>query len=130
MGPRIGVAHVFASFDYQWINEGPTEYLKHDGGEILRDYVKNAFDILKMDDYAKFDFRLDESGRYYFIDCNANPAFGPKEEGIAIGNITDMFGISFEDVLRRIIDNTVKEGSSNGNGYTNGNGNGNGNGNH
>ena len=64
-----------------------------------------------MDDYAKFDLRLDESGRYYFIDCNANPAFGPKELDIAIGTILDLYGITFEEVLKRIITNTLKDES-------------------
>lgn len=120
-----GTKYKFASFNYQWVDERPAEYLKFDGGDLLRDYIKNAFDILKMDDYAKFDFRLDESGRYYFIDCNANPAFGPKEADIAIGNILDLYGIKFEEVLKRIIDNTLRDDSMkiNGNG-TNGNGNG------
>lgn len=111
--PEIpGSKYKFASFNYQWVDEKPAEYIKHDGGDLLRDYIKAAFDILKMDDYAKFDLRLDESGRYYFIDCNANPAFGPKELDIAIGTVMDLYGISFEEVLKRIIDNTTRENSS------------------
>lgn len=106
-----GTKYKFASFFYQWLDEKPGQYIKHDGGDLLRDYIKSAFDILKMDDYAKFDLRLDESGRYYFIDCNANPAFGPKELDIAIGTILDLYGITFEEVLKRIITNTLKDES-------------------
>ncbi|MEK7595332.1 MAG: hypothetical protein AAB443_01925 [Patescibacteria group bacterium] len=117
-----GSKYKFASFNYQWVDKKPTEYLKFEGGDLLRDYIKSAFEILKMDDYAKFDLRLDESGRYYFIDCNANPAFGPKELDIAIGNILDLYGISFEGVLKRLIISTMKEveETSNGNGSNGG----------
>jgi len=100
-----------ASFSYQWADETPAEYVKHENGGYLKDYIRTAFDVLKMDDYAKFDLRLDESGRYYFIDCNANPAFGPKEIGIAIGTVLELYGVSFEEVLRRIIENTQKDNS-------------------
>lgn len=98
-----------AGFNFQWIDKTPTEYLKHDGGELLRNYIKSAFDVLKMDGYAKFDLRLDESGRYFFIDCNANPAFGPKEIGTATSSICDLYGISFEEILRRVIENARKD---------------------
>ncbi|HSX39126.1 MAG TPA: hypothetical protein VLI92_00865 [Candidatus Saccharimonadales bacterium] len=111
-----GQKYKLATFDYQWNDKTPALYLKHDGGELLRDYIKNAFDILKMDDYAKFDLRQDASGRYYFIDCNANPAFGPKEEGIAFGTLLDMFGIPFEEALRRLIENTIRDSTKNPNG--------------
>jgi len=67
--------------------------------------VKKAFEILKMDDYAKFDLRVDASGRHYFIDCNANPAIGPKD--CAISNILKLYDISFEEILKRIIKNTL-----------------------
>ena len=35
------------------------------------DNVKKAFEITKMDDYGKFDVRLDSSGRYFFIDSKS-----------------------------------------------------------
>ncbi len=119
--PEIpGFKYKLASFSYQWLNKDPAEYVKHETGELLRSYIKNAYDILKMDNYAKFDLRQDESGRYYFIDCNANPAFGPKECSTALGAISDFYGISFDEVLRRIIENTVRDKSfkviTNGNG--------------
>lgn len=106
-----GSKYKFASFDFQWRDESIPEYLKHDGGDTLRDYIKSAYDVLKMDDYAKFDLRLDESGRYYFIDCNANPAFGPKELNIALGTIMDLFGVPFDEVLKRLMENTLRDSS-------------------
>jgi len=62
-----------------------------------------------MYDYAKFDIRIDQSGRYFFIDSNANPAFGPKESDTAISNILSLYNISFDDILKRLMINTMRD---------------------
>jgi hypothetical protein len=62
-----------------------------------------------MSDYGKFDIRVDEAGRYYFIDSNCNPALGPKEMDMALAVILDLYGVSFYEVLKRLIMNTVRE---------------------
>ena len=62
-----------------------------------------------MYDYGKFDIRLDQSGRYFFIDTNCNPAFGPKELEVAFSVILDLYGISFDRILKRLIQNTVRD---------------------
>ncbi len=101
--------YVFATFEDQWINKNPVfEYVKYDD-PILREYVKKAFDVTKMYDYAKFDIRLDQSGRYFFIDSNCNPAFGPKEADVAISNILSLYGISFSEILKRLLLNTMRD---------------------
>ena len=99
---------LFASFEDQWESEGYEgfHYQKFED-PVLNAYVRKAFDISKMADYAKFDVRIDSSGRYYFIDTNSNPAFGPKELDCAISVILDLYGVSFTDILKRIIVNTV-----------------------
>jgi hypothetical protein len=61
-----------------------------------------------MEDYAKFDLRLDFSGRHYFIDCNNNPAFGPKETYCALSTILALYDIPFDQVLTRLINNTLQ----------------------
>ncbi len=117
--------YVFATFEDQW-QEKTSEnkladvyhYTKYED-TLLKDYVARSFDITDMLDYGKFDIRMDASGRYYFIDSNANPAFGPKEAETAMGLILqDIYGISFQEILKRIIINTtgMNEGE-----YTNGN---------
>jgi D-alanine-D-alanine ligase-like ATP-grasp enzyme len=68
-----------------------------------------------MQDYAKFDVRLDASGRYYFIDSNANPAFGPKELNTSMGLIIqELYGVPFSEILRRLINNTLGVNSESG----------------
>lgn len=96
----------FASFEYQWSEAAV--YKKYDD-PVLTDMCKKAFDILKMSDYGKFDVRLDISGRYYFVDSNSNPAFGPKELDCAISNILGLYGIDFNEILKRLLLNTMRD---------------------
>jgi len=102
--------YILSTFDDQWVKEGYSSYhyIKFDD-PILREYVKKAFDITKMYDYGKFDVRIDQSGRYFFIDSNTNPAFGPKECDVAISVILDLYGISFQEILKRLMLNTVRD---------------------
>ncbi len=106
--------YVFATFEDQWLektSEDKTKdvyrYVKYED-TLLKDYVTKAFEITDMLDYGKCDIRMDASGRYYFIDTNANCAFGPKEMETAMGLILqDIYGVSFQDILKRIIINTT-----------------------
>ena len=68
--------------------------------------LRPAFEVLKLEDYAKFDIRLDAAGRHYIIDVNANPSLGPKPD-CSIGNVLALYDISFEDILTRIMHNTI-----------------------
>lgn len=97
-----------ATFDSVWGTEFMFTYVKYELPERVKESLKIAFDVLKLEDYAKFDLRVDESGRHYIIDVNANPALGPKYD-CSIGTILDMYGISFEALLERLIYNTVTD---------------------
>lgn len=100
----------FITFEDQWIAEGYNafHYEKyHD--PVLREYIKKASDVVKMYDYGKFDIRIDQSGRYFFIDSNCNPAFGPKEQNVALSVILDLYGIPFTEILKRLLLNTVRD---------------------
>ncbi len=105
-----GEKYLFANFDLQWTDDDGEKmrYQKYDD-PVLREYVKKAFDIVGMFDYGKFDVRLDASGRYYFVDSNTNPAFGPKETETAISLILDLYGISFLEILKRLVANTMRD---------------------
>jgi D-alanine-D-alanine ligase len=102
--------YVYLTFKDQWLSEGNSafKYVKYDDN-LLKEYVKKAFEVTSMYDYGKFDVRLDQSGRYFFIDTNCNPAFGPKELDLALSVILDMYGISFIEILKRLISNTVRD---------------------
>ena len=107
---KPGDKYVFNTFEDQWISEEwvAYHYAKYDD-PLLKEYVKKTFDVTKMYDYGKFDIRLDQSGRYFFIDTNCNPAFGPKEMGVALSVILALYGISFGEILKRLLLNTVRD---------------------
>ena len=99
----------FATFESQWSDNVQTySYQKYEDN-LLKEYIKKAFEITRMADYGKFDVRIDSSGRYYFIDSNSNPAFGPKELDVAMSNILDLYGITFEEILKRLLLNTMRD---------------------
>jgi D-alanine-D-alanine ligase len=102
--------YVFLTFEDQWLTEANAafHYSKY-ADPLLKEYVKKAFDVAEMSDYAKFDVRLDQSGRYYFIDSNCNPALGPRQLDVALSVILDLYGISFYEILKRLIVNTVRD---------------------
>jgi D-alanine-D-alanine ligase-like ATP-grasp enzyme len=101
------------TFDKKWKNWENIEYIKYDDPN-LKEYVKRTFDVLKMSDYARIDVRIDASGRFYFIDPNANPFFGPvKETHATYSIILDMYGIDFTETLKRIFINTLKDPQNN-----------------
>jgi len=100
----------FATFEDQWIDsEKEAFHYQKYNDSLLREYVKKAFEITRMDDYGKFDIRLDSNGNYFFVDCNSNPAFGPKEVECALANILGLYGISFLEILKRLLLNTVRD---------------------
>lgn len=102
--------YIFTTFEDQWLKEGYCSfYYQEYHDPLLREYVKRAFEITRMADYAKFDIRLDSSGRYYFIDSNSNPAFGPKELDCAIAHILDLYDVTFNEILKRLLMNTLRD---------------------
>ncbi len=102
--------YVFLTFEDQWLSEmnSAFHYAKYQD-PLLVEYVKKAFNVCKMADYAKFDIRLDQSGRYFLIDTNCNPALGPKEQDTALSVILNLYGISFVQILKHLILNTVRD---------------------
>lgn len=96
--------YAYLTFDEQWLMDSSQSFFyRKYKDSLLKEYVKRAFDVTKMYDYAKFDIRLDQSGRYFFIDSNCNPALGPKEQDVAISLILDLYGVSFAEMLERML---------------------------
>lgn len=105
------------TFDKKWRTWLDMSYQKYEDPN-LRDQVKKVFDLLRMSDYGRIDIRIDGAGRYYFIDPNANPFFGPPEETHATYSmILDMYGVSFDETLRRMFQNTLVDARFDHNGW-------------
>jgi len=115
---KVGIGGVedVVTFDKKWHDYLDMSYTKYED-PILNDYVRSAFDVLKMSDYARFDIRIDTAGRYYFIDPNCNPAFGPPETHITYSMILEMYGVSFEETLKRMFINTLIDARIKNNGW-------------
>ena len=102
--------YVFLTFEDQWLSAANSAFhYNRYADPLLAEYVKKAFEVASMADYAKFDVRRDQSGRYFFIDTNCNPALGPKELDVALSVILDMYGVSFYEILKRLIINTQRD---------------------
>ncbi|MFA5894517.1 MAG: hypothetical protein WC851_01960 [Candidatus Shapirobacteria bacterium] len=97
------------TFDKKWRDYLDMSYTKFED-PVLKGHVKMAFDLLKMSDYGRIDIRVDAAGRFYFIDPNCNPFFGPpKETHATYSMILDMYGVTFEETLKRMFQNTLEE---------------------
>jgi hypothetical protein len=67
-----------------------------------------------MSGYGKFDIRMDEAGRYYFIDSNCNPVLVSAEMDGALAVILNLHGIKFVEVLKRLILSSLRTLSDSG----------------
>lgn len=70
--------------------------------------MKKAFEVTKMADYGKFDVRIDNSGRCYFLDSNSNPYLGSPETESAMAMILQLHGISYLELIKRLLVNTIR----------------------
>ena len=99
--------YALLTFEDQWLSEANAvfHYARY-RDTVLKEYAKKAFAVTKMAGYGKFDIRLDQSGRYFFIDANCNPAVGPKELDVAMAAVLDLYGISFSEFLEKLLRHT------------------------
>ena len=88
--------HVKNSYTYDFVKD---EEL---AAKITR-FAERAFTVLKNNDYAKFDIRVDQETRIpYFTDANPNTAFGPSK-GLPLTEVLDLYGVPFEDLLASLM---------------------------
>ena len=105
--PETDSKYKFLNFDLKWYS--PTEqnvkFQKYED-PILKEYVKKAFSVMELFDYGKFDVRIDNSGRYFFIDTNPNTFLGP---GGSMSTTLELYGVNFEETIKRLLINTVRD---------------------
>lgn len=110
--PHNKTGHEFLDYDLVWrAGERYEKYVKHKKYKepLLDALVKKAFTVTKMDDYGKFDIRMDRLGNYYFIDANANCHMAPNKNECDFTLALNMHGISFTQFLKRLMRNTMRE---------------------
>lgn len=70
---------------------------------VVTGYVRRAFEVLRCQDYAKFDIRLDAAtGTPFFTDANPNTAFGPHL-GLPMTEVLQLHGIKFSKILASLM---------------------------
>lgn len=107
--PDQSQKYKFADYESEWLDTtGKALHYKKYNNPTIQEYVKKAFSVLRMDDYGKIDMRIDESGRFYVIDANTNPYFGPKELASQLSIILELYDIDFNTILKRILSNTMQ----------------------
>lgn len=107
-----GDEHRFLDFHTVWRADDDydkTIKLKKYKDPLLTALVKKAFSVVKMDDYGKFDIRLDRHGKYYFIDSNPNCYFAPPSMFSEISMTMKLYGVPFKVLLKRLLQNTMRE---------------------
>lgn len=98
--------HPLFGFEAAWGNVELYDVKKYFLNEKIKADITKAFNILEMKDYARLEIIIDKRGKHYFIDPNANPAFGPYGTGEALGYMLHANNIPFELIVKRIIKNT------------------------
>ena len=78
----------------------PADGLSDDLSIDLERTSKRIYRILRLSGYGRIDFRLDDSGRIFFLEANANPEIARYEE-FAAGAAA--VGITYEGLLQRIL---------------------------
>jgi len=72
----------------------------------LRESSRRIFRALKLRDYARLDFRLTPSGRFYFVEANPNPDLDPY----ALNRSGCFAGVPYERLVRAIVESARRRG--------------------
>lgn len=67
----------------------------------LESYAIKAFKALGCRDVARIDFRMDQAGNLFFLECNALPGLCPGWSDLCL--ISDAYGISHQELIERIM---------------------------
>lgn len=68
--------------------------------EDLVDACKRAYRAINLNSYVRFDIRVTEDGKIYFIEPNANPCIAKIDE---LAQAAEKEGISYNQLIRRIV---------------------------
>jgi D-alanine-D-alanine ligase len=93
-------------YDYEsaWGEKEIYDCSKYKINKIIKNDIIHAFDLLHFKDYGRFEIIIDKKNKYYFIDPNANPAFGPYGTTSGpFGYLLHINNIPFIDVLKDLI---------------------------
>jgi D-alanine-D-alanine ligase len=82
------------------IVDGPAKDLAPEVSARLQRTAKRIYRTLKLDGYARIDFRLSADGTPYFIEANPNPEIAKSQE---FATAARHDGLDYPDLLNRIL---------------------------
>ena len=82
------------------IVDGPAENLAPEVSARIQRTAKRIYRTLKLDGYARIDFRLSADGTPYFIEANPNPEIAKSQE---FATAARHDGLDYPDLLHRIL---------------------------
>jgi D-alanine-D-alanine ligase len=95
-------------FEAAWGKKEIYDCIKYKLNRRITEDIKKAFEVLQFKDYGRFEIIINKNGDYYFIDSNANPAFGPYGTTSGpFGYLLHVNKISFDLVAKKIINNAI-----------------------
>ena len=100
---RIATDRVKWSVKYQkkyGIDSGPAKEVPDAMCEKIQYLCKRTFRDLELSGYARIDLRLDDAGKVWVLEANANPQIARGEDFV---DSAAKAGLSYETVLQRII---------------------------
>jgi len=98
--------------DYQerrGILHGPAQNLAPDVAARIQRNAKRIYRVLKLDGYARIDFRLTPDGTPYFLEANPNPEIAESQE---FAGAARHDGIEYVDLLHRILALGIRRAAS------------------
>lgn len=66
--------------------------------------IRRLWPVLQLLDYARFDYRMTESGELYFIEANANPGFSPASRS------ETWTWPEYRKAVRTVVENAIRRG--------------------
>jgi len=66
----------------------------------LQHTAKRVYRALDLNGYARIDFRMDASGRFYVLEANPNPQLAFGED---FAESAERAGLAYPDLLERIV---------------------------
>jgi D-alanine-D-alanine ligase len=103
--PRIvGYAAKWDLESFEYRNTPRSFAVEPELAERLRRIALDCWALFRLDGYARVDFRVDERGRPWVLEVNANPCLSP-DAGFAAALVEA--GIGYEAAVARLIDDAL-----------------------
>jgi D-alanine-D-alanine ligase len=94
------VKHNLAYQERRGIDHAPASDLSEEQVRQITRTSKRIYRILELDGYARMDYRLDGSGRLFFLEANPNPEIARQEEFAAAAEAR---GLSYPKLIQRVL---------------------------